>query len=50
VEYFYPAHSKKSAVRLTFLLVKENRVIFSYGWITKECAGNMWLRGLRKCH
>jgi hypothetical protein len=40
----------KEAPKLAFQYPKENGVVMSESWVKNECAGNMWLRGLRKCH
>ena len=56
VEYFKQAdklhygQKKKEALKLTLLFGKESGVIMPDSWITNECAGNKWLRGLRKSH
>jgi hypothetical protein len=42
--------TKKEAVKLIVQYGKENGVVMPESWVKNKCAGNMWLRGLRKRH
>jgi hypothetical protein len=36
--------------KLAFQYGKENGVVMPESWVKNECAGNMWLSGMRKHH
>jgi hypothetical protein len=42
--------TKNEALKLAFQYGKANGVIMPESWENNESAGNVWLRGLRKCH
>jgi hypothetical protein len=42
--------TKKEALKLAFQYGKENGVVMPESWVKNKCVGNMWFRGLKKCH
>jgi hypothetical protein len=42
--------TNKEALKLAFQYGEENDVVMPQNWLKSKCAGNIWLRGQRKCH